>query len=151
MAVDADAGEPRHRIHVHRRANTRLRQLRVECDVESLERCLEAVSRERQPKKHRTVEGVEGDDELMRVRVGDLRALIALAEPYLLVLAVGKRPGFYDRKLAVAQARLQDWDGKPVRPDGGGGCPNCGAPLRREGRCETCVGCGRSTCNGGVR
>lgn len=101
---------PSHDLQAHNGAEREMNNLRGEAEIEDLEKRLEAVARERQPKNHPTVEPVEGDDRLIRVRGDGVRALCALAKPTLLVLSVGKRAGFYDRHLANAQARLRDWE-----------------------------------------
>lgn len=111
MSADAHGDAPHYNIRVHPGADRELTTLREHRDTDAFETCIGEVSRERQPKRHAAVEAVENDDHLLRVRQGDLRALCALAKPYLLVLAVGKRDTFYKRRLSVAQARLRDWDG----------------------------------------
>lgn len=110
MSDAARGGTPSHNVQVHNGADRELNNLRGQCDIEDLEKRLEAVARERQPKNHPTVEPVEGDDRLIRVRGDGVRAVCSLAKPYLLVLLVGKRRTVYDR-LSVAQARLRDWEG----------------------------------------
>lgn len=113
MADAETAGEadrPHHRLLIHQRAKRRLNRLRGAYDVDGFEACLDELKFEREPRHHGAADGLEGF-EGFRVRVGTLRAIGVCQPPWLLVLAVGIRRGFYDRKLGVAKRRLDDWDG----------------------------------------
>lgn len=110
MSRAEHADPPAHDIHVHKRAMAELEQLRGEFDIGDLEARIRAAAREREPRKHPTVDGLEGDDRLLKVRGDGVRAVCSLVSPYLLVLLVDKRRRVYDR-LPVALARLDDWDG----------------------------------------
>jgi mRNA-degrading endonuclease RelE of RelBE toxin-antitoxin system len=56
------------------------------------------VSQTRQPVTHSSVKHMEGGYDLMRVRAGDYRAIVALRKPDLLVLRVGRRDKIFREK-----------------------------------------------------
>lgn len=63
---------------------------------ERLTDLLADVAREREPSSHEKVKPLEGKDGLLRVRVGDYRAIIELEQPDLCVLRCGHRSSVYD-------------------------------------------------------
>lgn len=56
------------------------------------------VAATRSPSTHESVKHMDGPVDLMRVRVGEYRAVIALEKPNLLVLRVGHRGTVYREK-----------------------------------------------------
>ena len=64
------------------------------------------VAEHRQPTQHSSVTILEGQDGLYRLRVGDLRAILCLDKPKLLVAKVGKRKKVYENIDEIDNKRL---------------------------------------------
>jgi mRNA-degrading endonuclease RelE of RelBE toxin-antitoxin system len=64
------------------------------------------VATHRKPTNHPSVRLLEGQDGLYRVRVGDLRAVLFLNKPELIVAKVGKRKDIYENIKQINNKRL---------------------------------------------
>jgi Cytotoxic translational repressor of toxin-antitoxin stability system len=84
-------------VQLHTRASDELSKLPTDTR-ERLTDTLVDVAGTRQPATHTRVKHMDGDFNLMRVRAGDYRAVIALRQPDLLVLRVGKRDKIFREK-----------------------------------------------------
>ena len=100
---------PSYELAVHSRARAEIDALATEYDTEDLKDRIRGAATCRQPKTHPAVGQVEKYDELLRVRGGGIRALVAFEPPHLVLLVVGKRPGFYKRAPKTAMDRLREW------------------------------------------
>lgn len=95
---------PRYELLVHTTAERELSDLDRE-DRERLTDTITAVAEQRQPTSHDAVRPLEGQPNVFRVRVGDVRAVCQLEKPNLLVLRVGYRKNVYDGIDDVVQQR----------------------------------------------
>jgi len=86
---------PRYEPTIHRSAKRELEQIDADAR-ERLTDTIAAVARERKPSSHEKVRQLEGPQGLLRVRVGDYRAVLELESPELRVLRVGHRSEVYD-------------------------------------------------------
>lgn len=84
-------------LQLHPRAEDELSDLSP-ADHGRLTDTLVDVAQTRQPSTHTRVKHMNGDFDLMRVRAGDYRAVIALRQPDLLVLRVGRRNKIFREK-----------------------------------------------------
>lgn len=64
--------------------------------ADALTDAIVAVAERRQPSDHPKVKPLEGQPGLLRVRSGDVRAILELKKPELRVLRVGHRETVYD-------------------------------------------------------
>jgi len=86
---------PRYETVVHTAAERELAQL----DSDARDRLTDTivdVAGERQPTSHAKVTQIEGKRGLLRLRVGDVRAILTLDKPELRVLSAGHRSSIYD-------------------------------------------------------
>jgi mRNA-degrading endonuclease RelE of RelBE toxin-antitoxin system len=84
-------------LQLHPRAEDELTELSG-IDRDRMTDALVDVSQTRQPVTHSSVKHMEGGYDLMRVRAGDYRAVVALRKPNLLVLRVGRRDKIFQNK-----------------------------------------------------
>ena len=86
---------PSYELSIHRSAERELDNL-TDDQRERLTDTIADVAREREPTSHEKVAPLEGQDGLLRVRVGDVRAVLELQPPKLRVLRCGHRSVVYD-------------------------------------------------------
>jgi mRNA-degrading endonuclease RelE of RelBE toxin-antitoxin system len=86
---------PSYDLRIHRSARRELDNLTAD-QRDRLTSVLSDVSHVRKPTSHEKVAPLEGQDGLLRVRVGDVRAVVELQAPVLRVLRCGHRSTVYD-------------------------------------------------------
>lgn len=86
---------PSYEITVHRTAKRELDSLTTD-QRERLTNVIADIAECREPTSHSKVKPLEGQDGLLRVRVGDVRAVLELQQPELRVLRCGHRSSVYD-------------------------------------------------------
>jgi len=86
---------PSYDLVIHRSAERELDSL-PDDQRDRLTTVIANVARQRKPTSHEKVRPLEGQDGLLRVRVGDVRAVVELVGPELRVLRCGHRSTVYD-------------------------------------------------------
>jgi len=86
---------PSYEITVHRSAQRELDGLADDVR-QRLTDTIADVAQRREPSSHEKVRQLEGQQGLLRVRVGSYRAILSLVSPELRVLRVGHRKDVYD-------------------------------------------------------
>jgi mRNA-degrading endonuclease RelE of RelBE toxin-antitoxin system len=71
-----------------------------------LKSVLQDVAATRAPSEHSKIRHMEGQPGLLRLRVGDTRAIIELSQPQLRVLKIGNRDTVYQDIDTVVKKRL---------------------------------------------
>jgi len=82
-------------ITIHRSAKRELQNLPTAAQ-ERITDTIASVAETKEPMSHEKVKPLEGQRGLIRVRVGDVRAVCELRKPALQVLSVGHRSTVYD-------------------------------------------------------
>lgn len=80
---------------LHVKAERELNEL-DESDRSRLTSLIHDVCSEREPTQHSRARHLEGQEDLFRLREGDVRAICALDKPELKVICVGKRDSVYE-------------------------------------------------------
>lgn len=89
---------------IHTTARRELDQL-TPSQQDRLTSTIQDIARHEQPTTHPATRSLEGQHDLFRVRVGDLRAVLRLEKPQLKVLKVGERASVYDNIDSLAAER----------------------------------------------
>jgi mRNA-degrading endonuclease RelE of RelBE toxin-antitoxin system len=96
---------PQYQLAIHTTAKRELNALNT-AERERLTDTIADVATHRKPTSHASVRLLEGQDGLYRVRVGDLRAVLFLDKPKLIVAKVGKRKDVYKNIKQINDKRL---------------------------------------------
>lgn len=80
---------------LHTTAERELNSL-PDSDESRITSLIKDVCQHRQPSQHSKIRHLEGHKGLYRLREGNVRAILTLEKPELVVLKVGKRDGVYD-------------------------------------------------------
>ena len=95
----------RYDLQIHTSAKRELDAL-PHAERERLTDTIADVAECRKVTDHASVRMLEGQDGLYRVRTGDLRAILCLDKPKLLVAKVGKRKNVYENIDEIDNKRL---------------------------------------------